>query len=266
MPHDRDDSRAGPGAGRRGRSLLPLAYTAFLVAFLICVSVGSSAAGSASPAAPAQSHRASGTTLAVARTGGASLYDDAGKLVLVLPAGAALRVDGRSPDDRWFHGITRDGAAGWASADALLIFGIANVPVREGLTAPVPQVSPAATLIAQPPAAAAGMPATVASGTARLNVRAGPGTGYAVLTTVTPGVALTVVARNAAGDWLRVAGATLPGGAGWVSADLLEVKGDARTLPVTAAPSHVRSEIGRGHGPDRRVGLSGTQRRQDLCL
>ena len=145
MPHDRVDSRAGPGVGMRGRSLLPLVFTAFLVAFLICVSVGSSAAGSVSPAAPAQGHRASGTTLAVVRAGGASLYDDAGQPILELPAGAPLRVDGRTSDNRWFHGAARDGTAGWASADALVIFGVSNVPVREGFSAPAPKTPPAVT-------------------------------------------------------------------------------------------------------------------------
>ena len=141
MPHDRVDSRAGPDVGMRGRSLLPLVVTAFLVAFLICVSVGSSAAGSVSPAAPAQGHRSSGTTLAVVRAGGASLYDDAGQPILELPAGAPLRVDGRTSDNRWFHGAAKDGTAGWASSDALVIFGVSNVPIREGFSAPATQAS-----------------------------------------------------------------------------------------------------------------------------
>ena len=152
MPHDRVDSRAGPGVGIRGRSLLHLVFTAFLVAFLICVSVGSSAAGSVSPAAPAQGHRVSGTTLAVVRAGGASLYDDAGQPILELPAGAPLRVDGRTSDNRWFHGAARDGTAGWASSDALVIFGVSNVPVREGFSAPAPKTPPAVTSGACPQA------------------------------------------------------------------------------------------------------------------
>ncbi len=196
MPHDRVDSRAGPDVGMRGRSLLPLVVTAFLVAFLICVSVGSSAAGSVSPAAPAQGHRSSGTTLAVVRAGGASLYDDAGQPILELPAGAPLRVDGRTSDNRWFHGAAKDGTVGWASSDALVIFGVSNLPIREGFSMPATQASPAVTGGVQPPAAAPGIQAAVASGTARLNVRAGPGTGYPVLTTVGPDVALTAVARR----------------------------------------------------------------------
>ena len=112
---------------------------------------------------------ASGTTLAVVRAGGASLYDDAGQPLLELPAGAPLRVDGRTSDNRWFHGAARDGTAGWASADALVIFGVSNVPVREGFSAPAPKTPPAVTSGATPagatPAGATSLPATVASGT-----------------------------------------------------------------------------------------------------
>jgi uncharacterized protein YraI len=222
--------------GMRGRSLLPLAFTAFLVAFLICVSVGSSAAGSVSPAAPAQGQRSSGTTLAVVRAGGASLYDDAGQPLLELPTGVPLRVDGRTSDNRWFHGAAKDGTAGWASADALVIFGVSNVPVREGFSAPAPKTPPAVTSGATPAGTTTSLPATVASGT-RLNVRSGPGTGYPVISTVAPGATLTAAARNAAGDWIRVQQAALPGGSGWVSARFLEMKGDAGALPVAAAPA-----------------------------
>jgi Tol biopolymer transport system component/uncharacterized protein YraI len=241
MPHDRVDSRAGPGVGMHGRSRLPLVFTAFLIAVLFCVSVGSASAGSISPAASAQGHRSSGTTLAVVHAGGASLYNDAGQPILELPAGAPLRVDGRTSDNRWFHGATRDGTAGWASSDALVIFGVSNVPVREGFSAPAPKTPPAvasgATAAgAAPTAAAITLPATVASGT-RLNVRSGPGTGYPVISTVVPGAALTAAARNAAGDWIQVQQAALPGGFGWVSARFLEMKGDAGALPVAAVPT-----------------------------
>ena len=242
MPHDRVDSRADPRVGMRERSLLPLVFTAFLVVFLICVSVGSSAAGSVSPTAPAQGHRASGTTLAVVRAGGASLYDDGGQPLLELPAGAPLRVDGRTSDNRWFHGASKDEVVGWASADKLVIFGVSNVPVREGFSAPAPKTPPAVTSGATSadamsadatPAGAATLPATVASG-ARLNVRSGPGTGYAVISTVAPGAALMAAARNAAGDWIRVQQAALPGGSGWVSARYLTLAGSAQDLPVAA--------------------------------
>ncbi|OQA37598.1 MAG: translocation protein TolB [Chloroflexi bacterium ADurb.Bin325] len=78
------------------------------------------------------------------------------------------------------------------------------------------------------------MTATVNSGTQRLNVRAGPGTTYGVVGSLTSGNRVTATARNAAGDWLRIAAANLPGGAGWVSAAYLTVQGSAADLPVAA--------------------------------
>jgi Tol biopolymer transport system component/uncharacterized protein YraI len=221
----------------RERRLLPAVFSAFLVALFICASVVAASAGSVSPAAPVQVARSSGTTLAVVRAGGASLYDDAGQPSLELPAGAALRVSGRTADNRWFYGATRDGKTGWASANELLIFGVSNVPIRAGFSAPEPQASPAVPSAAAQPPVAAGIHATVANGTARLNVRSGPGTGYPVLTTIASGAALTAVVRTASGDWIRVEQAALPGGSGWVSASFLEMKGDPNTLPIAAAPA-----------------------------
>ena len=65
-------------------------------------------------------------------------------------------------------------------------------------------------------------------------MRSGPGTGYPVISTVAPGAALTAAARNAAGDWIRVQQAALPGGSGWVSARYLTLEGSAQDLPVAA--------------------------------
>jgi TolB protein len=196
---------------------------------------GGVSAGSVSPSVPAQIPRATGTTLAVARTGGAGLYDAAGKLLLELPAGSALRVSGRTSDSLWFYGVTREGATGWAGADTLLIFGVANVPIREGFIAPA--AAAAATSDPRPAGVTPTptgltLPATVSTGTARLNVRSGPGTGYPVLGTAAPDAALAVAARNAAGDWLQIQRADLPGGSGWVNADYLEANGDVGALPV----------------------------------
>ena len=78
---------------------------------------------------------------------------------------------------------------------------------------------------------AAPVTATLDTGKARgLNVRSGPGAGYARLGAIVAGDALVITARNAAGDWLygTVAGAGL---SGWVAADYLAVTGDIDELP-----------------------------------
>jgi len=79
--------------------------------------------------------------------------------------------------------------------------------------------------------AGAPQPATVSvSANSTINVRSGPGTSNRVLTELKPSEALTADGQNAAGDWLRV---LLPDDAtGWVSADLVQVEGDATTLTV----------------------------------
>ena len=246
MPHDRLDSGKRFVSDLRIRGLLFPVLSALLVVSCLLVAAGGVSARSVSPAVPALDQSSTGTTtLAVVRAAGAGLYDEAGKLILDLPAGAAFRVSGRSPDNRWFYGAAQDGTAGWVSSAALVIFGINSVPVREGFSPPAADAPPAVASDATPagatppvaasPGAITSMQATVASGTTRLNVRAGPGTGYPVISTVEPGAALTAVARSAAGDWIRVQQAALPGGSGWVSARYLEVKGDASTLPVAAS-------------------------------
>jgi len=68
---------------------------------------------------------------------------------------------------------------------------------------------------------------------AELNVRAGPGTGYEVVGVLTQGAQVPVTGLSADGTWLAV---SLPGGAGWVFAELVTVSGDLTAVPVIAAP------------------------------
>ncbi|MCL4238222.1 MAG: SH3 domain-containing protein [Anaerolineae bacterium] len=68
---------------------------------------------------------------------------------------------------------------------------------------------------------------------AELNVRAGPGTGYEVVGVLAQGAQVPVTGRSADGTWLAV---SLPGGMGWVFAELVIVSGDLAAVPVIAAP------------------------------
>jgi len=67
---------------------------------------------------------------------------------------------------------------------------------------------------------------TAANGNA--NLRGGPGTGYPVVGGVKEGDALEVTARNAAGDWLRLASGA------WIAAFLVDDAPAAATLPVAS--------------------------------
>jgi hypothetical protein len=73
--------------------------------------------------------------------------------------------------------------------------------------------------------------AVTASGS--MNVRGGPGTNYAIVTTLAAGDTVQASGQNNAGDWLLI---TLPdGGRGWVFAPLVTVDGDATGLEVVDA-------------------------------
>jgi TolB protein len=75
--------------------------------------------------------------------------------------------------------------------------------------------------------------------TARLNLRQGPGTGYAVIDVLDRGHDLTVTGRNAAGSWYQVS--LSDGRTGWVSGSLVKLIGDANNVPVVAAPASAAS-------------------------
>ena len=94
MRYDRVDRGNPFGLDPRTRGLLPLLLSALLVVSILLISSRGVSAGSVSPAAPALDQRSTGTTLAVVRAAGASLYDESGEPILDLPAGAALRRSG----------------------------------------------------------------------------------------------------------------------------------------------------------------------------
>ena len=101
-----------------------------------------------------------------------------------------------------------------------------TIPPTLTPTAPPPTPSPTAR--PSPTATPEGPQAIVQSET--LNVRAGPGTGHAVVTTVKQGDRLPVIGRNADGSWLQV---TLPTGrSGWIAASLAQLTVPADQVAV----------------------------------
>jgi uncharacterized protein YraI len=67
-----------------------------------------------------------------------------------------------------------------------------------------------------------------------LNLRAGPGTNYDILTMMEEGTKSTVVGRTEANDWLKVVIAD--GREGWVFAEMVTVSGDLGAIAVAQAP------------------------------
>ncbi len=89
---------------------------------------------------------------------------------------------------------------------------------------PIEMPSPEPTATATP----SGPVAVVKSAT--LNVRAGPATSHAAVTSVKSGTTLDVIGRNDDGSWLQV---TLPSGAsGWVSSQLVTLNMNAKEVAV----------------------------------
>ncbi len=70
-----------------------------------------------------------------------------------------------------------------------------------------------------------------------LNVRAGPGTDYPVVTTVLAGDALPVLGRNADRSWVRVSTDKTSAGYGWVSTGLVTLSGDVQSIPLSTETS-----------------------------
>ena len=70
----------------------------------------------------------------------------------------------------------------------------------------------------------------VATTTGYANCRSGPGTGYGIVEGLKPGQEFTMLARSSSGTWYRI-GRTL-GGECWIWANLIEICGDAGSLPA----------------------------------
>lgn len=111
---------------------------------------------------PVAAAQASDGILAVVGANGASLYDrPGGDVVLELGIGATLTAVGRSSDSRWVMVMTDSDDVGWAEADDLVLFGIAELPVMvEDTTAPDAQPTAAQGTATQPPEEATSSPTT----------------------------------------------------------------------------------------------------------
>lgn len=248
--------------------------TALLLVALMLVTSGSVLASeAASETWPTE------TKLAVVRSGGALLHDPSGTVTQSLVPGTALTADGRTADGRWVRVSTAEGTRGWVQIDQVLLFGLDYLPVLEGFSEPAETSQPGdeahdaapgvplASQSASEPDQSAGQAASVSTTSLRLNVRSGPGLGFPVVARVKPGQALTAIGRNQVGDWIQIEQPALVDGFGWVSADYLELSGDAADLAVwerTSADPALPVAPVTGNGSSRSIsGLDGTLVFQD---
>lgn len=192
--------------------------------------------------------------------GGATLWSADGSPLVNAPASERLTATARSGDGRWLLVQTGAGDTGWVVTADVLVFNIASLPaqtvsITPATPTPHPTVTPTATAepttaaadragaaaAAQPqptPALAAdGQPvAQVVQGVSVLNLRAGPGTGYAVIGKATPGERFAAHGRTQSGGWVQIA---IADGTGWVAAQYVAVSQGVTSLPVIETANEV---------------------------
>jgi hypothetical protein len=69
-----------------------------------------------------------------------------------------------------------------------------------------------------------------------VNVRAGPDTGYPVVSRVEPGQEVVVTGRNEDSSWWQVSVDTEETDTGWIFGELVSLTGDIEAIPTVAAP------------------------------
>lgn len=107
-----------------------------------------------------------------------------------------------------------------------------NTPVPPTATPIPPTATPVPpTATPEPPTATPTIAKPMAAPKQNINLRAGPGTEYAVAGSAKAGQPLEIVGKNQAGTWLQVLAA---GKEAWLSASLVTVQGDTTAVPVPA--------------------------------
>ena len=183
----------------------------------------------------------------VAGVNGASVWDDAGNLLVTLDSGALVTVQASAGDGAWLSVQTAVGE-GWTPASSIIAYGLGrltSVVLPDGVLAAantsIAATSDAETTAAAAPTAAdtdaqsvAALIAQVTGVGTHLNIRSGPGTEYGVIAEAADGATYMAVGRNAAGDWLLLQIGDDAGSTGWASASYVALSGDLQVLPATA--------------------------------
>jgi uncharacterized protein YraI len=157
-------------------------------------------------------------------------------VVTVLGRGAALTALARDDipgNGLWLYARAADGSEGWLLADYLNVRPGLNLDALPARPAPDEAAAPEAPAPEAPPAAGGfpegtGIPAQVAAN--NVNLRAGPGTGYRVITTLGAGEAALARGRDGSLEWVFV---TVGGQDGWTYGGYLRLlSGDVSALPL----------------------------------
>ncbi|CAN5826813.1 hypothetical protein BH10CHL1_BH10CHL1_07040 [soil metagenome] len=228
---------------RRLRILLLISAFVFGVFFAIvpqfahaALPVFTSQAPNPAPAAPLNAMvSSSGQNLNVRSGPGASFG-----IVGSLANGTQIQVIGKNTDGDWLQvQVASIQGEGWVFAPAITMsdgpqpLAMAIAPVVTAAPAISPTVSTPAPVAEQFTAEVAPVVDTTKplaiTQPANMNVRSGPGTNYNIVTSLSAGTSLEVLALNSAGDWYQV---SVPGlsNPAWVFANLTTTSGPVETL------------------------------------
>jgi len=122
-------------------------------------------------------------------------------------------------------------------------------------TPPPPAELPTPRLADAPPAEPTSDSRGATAAQDAVNLRAGPGVTYAVVTVLDPGGPLAVLGRTSDSVWVQVQATS--GDTGWVRADLLQADASLATVPVVAAPPTPTAPAAPAPASARRVSAIG---------
>ena len=180
------------------------------------------------------------------RQGPATTYPVAGKLA----EGTEITVEGRNEAGDWWYicCIAGGDARGWVSAalvtPSFAADQAAALPVvaNEAAPAATPAPSTTAATTATTATTTGGVQGTVAG--VNLNVRSGPSTDDTVLGKLRGSDTVTVLGRNAGGDWLYICCIGTPASNGWVSAQFITPAFAAGDLPEVGSDGQAGTDTG----------------------
>jgi len=145
------------------------------------------------------------------------------RVVVVLPAGTSVALDGRDAGGLWVRGISQSGSSGWMSVPLI------NISLES--TFALPEIAPDAPLTvgapsgdaSQGPAPAASAPPSdgaTANGTVSrlMNMRSGAGTTFNIIAKLPRGSTFSANGRDPGGQWLY---GTSNGASGWAFAQYI---------------------------------------------
>ncbi|MEO0563120.1 MAG: SH3 domain-containing protein [Chloroflexota bacterium] len=141
-----------------------------------------------------------------------------GQLVGQVPAGELLTVLGRNEAGDWLHVSLKEGTSGWMFAE-LLNQNLGEISAVYNATPSPPQRFGELTTVAQVRAPAG------------LNVRENPSTSFGVVSVLSQGAVVNMIARSPYGPWVKVTDEN-GGELGWVALVALDTRANVNLLPI----------------------------------